>query len=114
MRSRFSLFMTTMLLVFLTGCESGGYGRLRERFDEKSGKMVQEYVLPCYVSRTYTPFGMVIKKDGPQRNLIRFVDGGVKPMEDGCVALTADGTLKPAPGSCSWPKVIFPEMCEDK
>lgn len=111
-----SSVIAAMVVVSIAGCESGGYGRLRERFDEKSGKMVQEHVLPCYVSRTYTPLGMEIKKEGPQRNLIRLVDGGVKPMEDAdaCFVVTADGMLKNVPGSCPRLKVVSPEMCEDK
>jgi hypothetical protein len=110
------LRMATMTLVFLTGCASDGYGGLQERFDAKSGKMVQEYVLPCYVSRTYTPWGAPIKKEGPQRNLIRFVDGGASPMEDAdaCFVVTDDGMLKRTSGSCPPLKVVSPEMCEDK
>jgi hypothetical protein len=109
-------FVTTIFIVSLGGCASGNYAALRARHDEPSGRAAVEYVTPCYVSRTFSPSGIPIKKEGPQPNLVRFVDGGVASLKDAdaCFELTAAGEVKRMPGSCPATRVVSPDMCEDK
>lgn len=56
------------------------------------GHMLREYVT-CHEVRVN---GKVVSK----RNPIRFINGGVKPMDGSCVKLDADGWLRPVPGQC--------------
>lgn len=107
--------IATLFIASLAGCASDDFGTLHASLDPVSGRTVYEYVTPCYVSRTYTPWGTPIKKEGPQRNLIRFMDGGVKslPGLNACRGeITAEGILEPIPDSC--PKLVSPEWCVDE
>jgi len=112
----FRRFIPTLLAVSLVGCTSDRPVNLRARLDESTGRTVYEYVMPCYVSRSYTPWGEPIKKVGPQPNLIQIVNGGVglMPDADACMEVTDEGKVIRVPGSCPPIMDVSPEMCEDK
>lgn len=119
MQTRNSVFhrcIATICVASLIGCGASHYGTFQTVVDESTGRTVTKYVMPCYVSRSYTPSGQLIKKEGPQRNLIRLAKSDVKPMYgiDACFEVTAEGKLNHLPGSCPSIEIVSPEMCEDR